>query len=188
MATMNDCKTIQPRLSEYVDGALAENDAWKVKLHLSSCAVCERVADELSATAKLLSALPTMETSAGFEAVLARRLADRALHPRSPSLLDRLRSLWTERPAVRPAMASLTAFAAAAAMVGVFVVNRSSTAPLANTEPPAAQTVVTDQKKPATLEQVFDEHAAYASAEPLGDPAGMLMASSRTENASETGL
>src|SRR3712207_8600803 len=53
---------IWPRLSEYVDGALPADRAWAVRMHLASCAVCARVAEELGTTARLLRELPRQET------------------------------------------------------------------------------------------------------------------------------
>src|SRR6476646_6265157 len=106
MATMLDCKKVQPLLSEYVDGALPSDTAWDVKLHVASCAVCARVADELAATAKLLQSLPTLEPSANFEAALAKRLADKVLTPKRPSLGQRIAAAlggWWSRPILRPA-------------------------------------------------------------------------------------
>ncbi len=71
MASMLDCKKIQGQLSEYVDGALTADAAWSVKLHLASCAVCTRAAEELSATVSLLRSLPRQETSDAPEAAKA---------------------------------------------------------------------------------------------------------------------
>src|SRR6187455_1334329 len=107
MATMLDCKKIQPLLSEYVDGALSDAMAWNVKMHVSSCAVCAQVADELRATANLLSALPALEPSANFEAMLAKRLANQVLTPHRPTFAERLRSglsEWLSRPLMGPAV------------------------------------------------------------------------------------
>src|SRR6476646_5558327 len=104
MATMLDCKKVQPLLSEYVDGVLPPDTGWDVKLHVASCAVCARVADELTATAKLLQSLPALEPSANFEAALAKRLADQVLTPARPTLgqrlTDALSGLWS-RPILR---------------------------------------------------------------------------------------
>ena len=113
MATILDCKAVQPQISEYIDGAMDNADAaWAIKLHLSSCAVCTQVAEDLTQTTRLLQALPGLDTSANFEAALARRLADQVLQPRRPSILDGVREWWSGLPSYRTAFASAAALAA----------------------------------------------------------------------------
>src|SRR5579859_7623314 len=98
MATMKDCKSVQPLLSEYVDGELSEEVTWSVKLHLASCAVCSRIADDFCATARLVSSLPEPSgPSEGFEAMLARRIADQMLAPKPLTTWGKLLRWWEER-------------------------------------------------------------------------------------------
>jgi hypothetical protein len=179
MATMLDCKKVQPLLSEYVDGTLAPNTAWDVKLHVASCAVCARIADELAATATLLQSLPTLEPSANFEAALAKRLADKVLTPKRPSLGQRIADAlggWWSRPALRPALASGVALAALLPAAFFFVHQghgRGAVATPSSNAPVAADAT--------TVDQLWREHTAYASAEPLGDPAGLLSTTNSVE-------
>lgn len=163
MESIRDCKKIQSRLSEYVDGALSGDETWQARTHLATCAVCARVADDLAATARLLQTLPAPGPSERFEAKLAQRLADQALRPR-PTFLARLADGWS-RPRVRSA--TLTSGLALAALLPLTVValraSRPQTAPavLAETE---------------TMDQLWKEHATFASSEPLSDPSNVLLA------------
>jgi anti-sigma factor RsiW len=167
MAGMNDCKNIRPRLSEYVDGALPADQDWAVRMHLASCAVCARVAEDFSAMARLLGELPRRETSAGFEAALARRLADQVLPPR--------RAWWLlSGTRLRPAVAF--AGALAALVPAVFLATRHS--------PPGTETPAVPSEQ-QFVEQCLDEHAAYASAEPLNDSAAVLLAAAYPTRATE---
>lgn len=181
MATMNDCKTVQPLLAEYVDGELAEKAAWQVKLHLSSCAVCSRIADDFSATARLVSSLPEpVGPSANFEAMLARRIADQCLQPKPLTTWDRVRLWWDEQTAPGVKRPLAPALAAVAALVAMF-----PTAYLLTHQPgPAIKPVVIASASPEAaahlvegdpaLRELWDEHATFSSAQALGDPAGGL--------------
>jgi hypothetical protein len=178
MASMLDCKNVQPRLSEYIDGAVSGDEAWNIKLHVSSCAVCERVAEELSTTANLLRALPTLEPSAGFEAALAQRLADRALQPKRPSVWARLGEWWSV-PRVRPAFTTSVALAAVAPLV--LMVTRNVSTPVATSTGIARSAATPSPQPPAgdsTLDELWREHTTYAASEPLADPVGMFQARS----------
>jgi anti-sigma factor RsiW len=96
MATIRDCAKIQPLLSEYVDDTLTEQVAWDVKMHVTSCAVCAKIADDFAATSRLLGELPSMELSANFEAMLTKRLADESLRPRSLTPWNRIAIAFSE--------------------------------------------------------------------------------------------
>jgi len=181
MATMLDCKKIQPLLSEYIDGALPDEAAWSVKMHVSSCAVCAEVADELRATANLLSSLPSLEPSANFEAMLAKRLANQVLTPHKPTFTERLRgslSGWWSRPLMGPAVA--TGVALAVLLPVAIIMNRP------NNPVPATAVVMTPSPTPGqvqkpssdntAMDQLWRDHLRYASTEPLGDSAGLLTA------------
>ena len=162
MAGMNDCKNIRPRLSEYVDGALPADLAWTVRMHLASCAVCARVAEDFTTTARLLGELPRRETSESFEAALARRLADQVLPPR--------RAPWWPGGRLRVFRPVLAVAGALAAIVPAVLLTTGHTPEPART---SAAALVSEQQ---FVEQCLDEHAAYASAEPLNDSAAVLLA------------
>jgi anti-sigma factor RsiW len=190
MATMLDCKKIQPLLSEYIDGALDSEKAWSVKMHIASCAVCSTVADELRGTAALLQTLPPREPSANFEAMLAKRLADQVLTPHRPSFLERLRTWW-DTPQVRPVATSAVALAAVVPMALFVVLRPHATGgqqPRSVIGTPGTETVADDE---ATVNQLWRDHISYASTEPLGNGGGMLLpAASFTASSSggDTGL
>lgn len=182
MATMLDCKKIQGELSEYVDGTLPGDRAWTIKMHVSSCAVCDQIARDFSGTARLLQGLPQAEPSQGFEAALARRLADYALTPQqnSAGLWNRFSSLvasWNTAPRLLRPVGFAPGLAIAALVPAVFfvVAHQQKTQEF----PAAAQkSAVTTAKeaRDTTLDDLLNDHVAYASSEPLGDPAGMLSA------------
>lgn len=189
MSSMKDCSKVQPLLAEYVDGALADDSAWDVKLHVASCAVCSRIADDFRATSRLLGTLERAEPSASFEDNLARRLADLSLQPRRPATpWDRVRLWWSEQSAARRP-AALASAAALAALLPLAVVIAGQRAATVRTEsgsgprPVAAASAAPDAAPapaPArtedTLRELWDGHTEYASSMPLGDQAALLNA------------
>lgn len=186
MATMLDCKKVQPRISEYIDGAVDGDEAWSMRLHIDSCAVCSRIADELRGAASLLRDLPALAPSANFEAMLASRLADQALRPKRSgfSMFWSRFAEWWAMPRVSPAMATGAVALAVLAPVAVLTVHHSAS--------PVADAAVTAHTAPVqnasmtpvagdpTLDEMWREHSSYAASEPLADPAGMLQARSGT--------
>lgn len=191
MATMLDCKKIQPLLSEYVDGVLDGDTGWDVKLHLASCAVCTEVAGELRATAELLRSLPTREPSANFEAALAKRLADKVLTPHRPTLQDRLREWWVGTPRLRP-VATSAAVMAAMLPLAFLVTLRDGTPRSADGRPGTEQAIPSTPKATtpgdATVNQLWSEHLSYASTEPLGNGGGMLLPTTSPAPGTDIGL
>jgi anti-sigma factor RsiW len=191
MATMLDCKKIQPLLSEYVDGTLTDQTAWDVKMHVTTCAVCSRVAEELNATANLLRSVPKLEPSANFEAMLAQRLADQVLTPRRQTFVQRIVSgiaAWQEgqsRPILRPAFATGVVFAALIPVA--LMINRSETGVQQAASPtPAPQRVLKASAGDSVpMEQLWRDHLSYSSTEPLGDGAGLLTASNTGNGTSD---
>ncbi|MBC8104888.1 MAG: zf-HC2 domain-containing protein [Cytophagales bacterium] len=177
METMLDCKKIQPRLSEYVDGALDGETTWSLKRHLSSCAVCSQVESDLRGTSSLLRSLPEAGPSLDFEARLAKRLADQVLEPRRAPLLDRLRDWWYDAPYARPAVTSGLAVAALLPIAFVaFGGSRAGRTDLPQPSPPGF-TIANAVSGDPTLEQVWAEHA---SSDPLGDSSSLLLPSGPT--------
>ncbi|MGC4045967.1 MAG: zf-HC2 domain-containing protein [Armatimonas sp.] len=154
---MLDCKKIQPKLSEYLDGTLPENESWDVQMHLSSCAVCTRASAELAATVRLVSSLPERGPSENFDDKLAARLANIVLTPHPQTFREKLAAFW-QRPAARPAVASGLALMALAP--ACFFLLR----------PAPPKPAVED----AVLTQIVREHADFASAEPLANPSDLL--------------
>ena len=160
MTTMLDCKKIQPALSEFIDGTLPEERAFEIRRHLGSCAVCEKVVEELTSTVRLVATLPSVAPSASFDDRLAARLADIVLTPHPQTLSEKL-AAWWGRPRVRPAVAS--GFALAALAPVCFFLMR-----------PAVKPPVTVDSGDAVLAQIAREHADYAASGPLSDPGDSL--------------
>ena len=176
MASMLDCKKIQEELSEYIDGVLLEEQSTATKAHLRTCAVCTKIAEELTQTSRLLAFLPRPELSESFEQKLTARLAGQALRPKPITLTEKLAAWWI-RPGVRPALASGLAVAALVPVV-VFFARPSvivPTQPTPNTESVAANTEV---------EQVMQEHLSAKTSEAFGDSSGLLLTASLSERES----
>jgi anti-sigma factor RsiW len=177
-ASMADCKKIQSQIGEYIDGALAPDAAWSVRLHLGSCAVCTRVADELRGTVSLLQTMPRQEISNAFEARLARRLADVALQPRRTTLVDRLRDWWAVPP-VRPATLAVAGALAATIPAALFFRAQSgepgsSSATKIVARPPLPPPTSASQQ---LVQHALVEHSLDAGADPLGDQNAVILAS-----------
>ena len=182
MATMLDCKKVQPLLSEFVDGTLPEETNWEVKLHVTSCAVCQKVADDFTATARLLGNLERAEPSAGFEAALAARLADLSLKPHRPTLRERFAEWWQAQGAARrPVLASAAAIAALAPVAVVAVLNLpgrdGGAEAMAGAAAPPVGIQTASWSEGESLEELYDDHAEFSSSLLLGDSSVVLTSS-----------
>ena len=160
MTTMLDCKKIQPALSEFLDGTLPESQAFEIRRHLGSCAVCEKVVEELASTVRLVATLPSVAPSENFDDKLAARLANLVLTPRPETLSEKL-GAWWGRPRVRPAVASGFALVALAPVCFFLLRPTPKPAPLADSGD-------------AVLAQIAREHTDYAASGPLSDPGDSL--------------
>jgi hypothetical protein len=68
-----NCKEVDERLSDYLDGTLGEAPLREVEAHLSSCARCLENSKELSKTINAVGSLPEVDVPPGFsERVMAR--------------------------------------------------------------------------------------------------------------------
>jgi anti-sigma factor RsiW len=173
MATIRDCKRIQPLLSEYVDGTLTEEQAWTVQMHVSTCAVCSQIAEDFTATTRLLAALPEPKLSENFEAMLAKRLADESLQPQPLTLWTRCKSVIVEawhRPSVRMGMATGTVLA----MIVPMAFFATSKGIVPGKAPVATATPEVIMGSTNSLEQLLTEHVTYASSEPFSEHSGLL--------------
>ncbi len=182
MATMNDCKNIRPLLVEYADGELGETQAWQVKLHVQSCAVCASIANDFAGTARLVSSLPSPKgPSANFEALLARRIADGCLAPKPLSPLGRVRLWWEEqaahsRPVYRfaPAFVAVVVVLMATLPTGYLLTHPIRTVAGVSTPSPLPDTTKNLVASDPALTELWNEHTAFSAAQPLGDPATAL--------------
>lgn len=73
-----NCTSTRERLSDYLDRSLAPPEREAVVRHLSACAACERVLDELRELVGSLHGLDRVALPEGFAERFARRLADEA--------------------------------------------------------------------------------------------------------------
>ncbi|GAB4453483.1 MAG: hypothetical protein OHK0029_06410 [Armatimonadaceae bacterium] len=199
MATIRDCKKIQPLLSEFVDGTLSERDDWEVKMHVASCAVCAQIAEDFSATSRLLSSLPQPVLSSNFEAALAKRLADESLRPLPVSpwqrVVRRVQEAW-HRPGLRASMTTGLALAALAPALFVLAPRLMSSGSEGNSRPVAIATPsqnvgtssgavrgTTSGAESEILDEVLSEHVSYASSEPFSNPSGLIPAGDLSDSA-----
>ncbi|MBC8141415.1 MAG: zf-HC2 domain-containing protein [Armatimonadetes bacterium] len=174
------CQKIQPLLAPFVDSETSPQEREQVERHLQGCAVCQSIVDDFAATARLVSTLPTPTLSAGFEAALARRIADSSLAPKPVSLWNKLLAWWedTAPNGVRVA----PTFAVAAVML--LLIGLPTTWLLTGRNVPLGitkQVVATPTTDAASLvasdpaiAELWDEHRSFAAAQPLGDPAQSL--------------
>src|SRR5262245_12263465 len=92
---MTTCKTIQPRLTAYLDGELADDHGSVVRGHLRECAACRQVARDEAELRDCLRTLPVIDPPAslwaGVQAQLAAAEVAEARTPRWRRLVAR----WT---------------------------------------------------------------------------------------------
>jgi len=62
----NDCRKVQGRLSEYIDGYLAPEERRRVERHLEACPICRSELDSLRGTVELLRAVPSVAPPRSF--------------------------------------------------------------------------------------------------------------------------
>lgn len=71
---LTKCKDIRPKISDYIDSALASDEMWAVQLHMSVCPECAQFAASISKTVNALKQLPATTPSANFDRSLASRI------------------------------------------------------------------------------------------------------------------
>src|SRR5262245_7329090 len=72
---MTTCKTIQPRLTAYLDGELTADDGSVVRGHLRECATCRQIARDEASLRDSLRAMPPLDPPASLWAGVQARLA-----------------------------------------------------------------------------------------------------------------
>ncbi|HEX4420339.1 MAG TPA: anti-sigma factor [Kofleriaceae bacterium] len=123
---MTTCETIQPRLTAYLDGELADDHGSVVRGHLRECAACRQVARDEAALRdglrNLLPVDPPASLWAGVQAQLAAAEVADAHQPRWRRAFARW-TPWTRWARWMPAMPQLAAggLLAAAAVVALYV-------------------------------------------------------------------
>lgn len=165
-----NCETLKPLVSEYIDGRLSPARSRQVRTHLDGCPECARLAQELQTLGGLLRSLPAAQTSADFDAGLARRIARTRRPSPAQVWLQRIGNALCPSPTLlRPALALGSAAAAAAVAVGVVYFERPIT-------PPPVPLVSTSIDRPL-VSQCVEQHRSYVAAQPLSDIAAQNLAS-----------
>jgi len=123
---MTTCKTIQPRLTAYLDGDLADDHGSVVRGHLRECAACRQIARDEAGLRDSLRALPPLDPPASLWAgVQARLAAAEVADARAPSW-RRLFARWT--PSL-PRLATGGLLAASAVVLLYWATHRGGEAP-----------------------------------------------------------
>jgi anti-sigma factor RsiW len=158
------CKKIRPLLSEYVDGALDSGRAADVARHLPDCSECSNLLEDFRANKARLSSMPLRQTSTGFDAALAQRIAAINQQRTQRSWLAGLAEAFkpSRTNIWRPAVASIAA-------VGIVIgsVMWSSVTP---THPPQPNA------DPALIQQCIAQHRNYSESQPLTDLSAQTLA------------
>jgi hypothetical protein len=123
---MTTCKTIQPRLTAYLDGELADDRGSVVRGHLRECAACRQVARDEAALRDGLRALPPLDPPASLWAGVQAQLAAAEVADARAPRWRRLFARWT--PSL-PRLATGGLVAAAAIAVLTWRAQRTDEAP-----------------------------------------------------------
>jgi hypothetical protein len=71
-----DCKTLQERISDYIDGQLPDGERREIAAHLDACQACRAEVEAFQKTVDLVRSLPLVPAPEGF----AERILQQALH------------------------------------------------------------------------------------------------------------
>jgi hypothetical protein len=163
---MTTCKTIQPRLTAYLDGDIADDHGSVVRGHLRECAACRELARDEAALRDGLRQLPPLDPPASLWAGVQAQLA-------AAEVADARAPRW--RRAVARWMPTLPRFAAgglvaAAAVVALYWrTHRVEEAPIARSEDRVI--VVPVPKTEPAHQQVSVAGAGDVTADLLAEPA-----------------
>jgi len=171
------CSYVRPLISEYVDGVLANDKAWRVQLHVSVCPDCAEIAKNLAQTVGMLRSVRPAQMSSGFDAALASRLAAARAEKESAlqrswlsSILFSLRArLAVDEPEIRHGV-RLSAPLIVAASVLAFMVAFSPTS--RGTHPVA---VVAPDTSQAFVKECVHDHDSYMIGQPFSDPSAQAL-------------
>jgi len=152
--TTNDCRFVQPRIDEYVDGGLTRIDAAFVSEHVAVCSPCGALLAQARSTRDLLRSLGQRRVPTGFDAHLAQRIVEidrrRSLRPMLSGLLGSVQGVSLLRP-------GLAAATIAIIVLGGVASRQSSTA------------LQPGRQDAALVSQCVAQHQSYMSGEPVSD-------------------
>lgn len=166
-----NCKRFSKYTGEYVNRTLPADVLADAELHLSSCVSCASLVRELENTSAMVRALDRECAPVGFEQRLKERIASRAATSHaSDSLACRWlnaigtaimgKSVEGRRPGLRPALVALSL---CVIVLGSFVLFG-----------PSMQTASSDTDW-AYIGTCQEQHAQFASANPLADEAAVIL-------------
>ena len=147
---MTTCETIQPRLTAYLDGELADEHGSVVRGHLRECAVCRQIARDEAALRDGLRMIPPVDPPqalwAGVQAQLAAAEVADAHKPRWRRAVARWVP-WTRWVPTTPQFAAGSLVAAAAVGMLTWRAHRASELPN-RVDPPPSNMVAMAGPKP----------------------------------------
>jgi anti-sigma factor RsiW len=156
------CERLRPMISEYVDESLDSRRSAEIERHIAGCSDCMELVQSFRANKSLLSDLPLRQTSAGFEAELARRIAALNAPASRRSWMSSLGLvLRPARHPWRPAFAAVAVagIVGASVMVGVRPAKQSQ---------PAVDN--------ALIAHIVAQHQGYVATQPLSDWSAQTLA------------
>lgn len=175
------CRSIEPLLAEYQENALSARQVWEVEKHLTVCAACTQLWQQMQATVQALQSAERYDTGDDFMARLHARLD--TLEPEMVSGRSHKETAQADRNGTMPHRRSLkeatqdwltglrlglrawqfpalTAGFAAATLV-LMAYGNFSIAPAAHTTPPAVA---------HTAAPVLSQQVAFVASNPFDDP------------------
>ena len=159
-----ECRTVEPLLSEYIENGLSAREVWEVEKHLTACAACTQLSQQMQATVQVLRSADRYDTADDFMAKLHARLDDVEPEPARGWSLRNLSQNWLDslQAGIRAwHVPALTAGFAAAALV-LLVHSNVSVTPPKNTAPPASERAGTSED--------FSRQVAFTASNPFDDP------------------
>lgn len=167
-----NCKELLKYMDDYINRTSSSNLTHDIELHLSVCPNCAKLARELECTSLMVRSLSRLNAPAGFAENVKRRIAlQPKSEPASPSwelIKQRLHglkeSLYTPVfGQVRvPRLVVVGLLLCLVTLGSMLVVNQARYSP---------ETVI-DR---AYIEMCRDQHASFASANPLADNSAILL-------------
>ncbi len=143
---MTTCETIQPRLTAYLDGELADEHGSVVRGHLRECAACRQIARDEAALRDGLRMLPPVDPPQALWAGVQARLAAAEVADARKPRWRRAVASWMSWGRWAPSMPQLAAgamVAAAAVVMLTWRAHRASELPSRVDVPPPSLAVVT---------------------------------------------
>ncbi|MCW3055065.1 MAG: putative zinc-finger [Chthonomonadales bacterium] len=156
------CRSVEPMLSDYLENALSAREVWEVEKHLTSCAACTQVSQQMQATVQVLRTADRYDTADDFMAKLHARLDTVEPEPARRLSLREMTQNWLGalQAGLRTwHVPALTVGFAAAALV-LLVHSNLSVVPPKSMKPPVVERVGED----------LSRQVAFVASNPFDDP------------------